>query len=351
MILNRPTSIMYGGLLLLIGLLFYINLRPLHSLFELIPSLSLLQFPLIHQITPEFLVNSLPSFLHIVFMCLFSAALFGLNDFSAKVIPLCWLVIDIFIETLQIGSGSILFKGFFDWQDLASLFMGFSVVLFLFHSNKISQHSSKNLLFIPLLGLGFGSSLGSVIEDCHSDFNSENCVVPVTITWEELRADIQPEYGDTATLSRPGKIYSKEHLFIVDKYRGIHIYDQTDPQNPTRLAFIPIIGALEISIQGNVLYTNSFTDLVAINLDNIIAGSFSSGSYSRTYDVFALPGNFDFLPEGKSIDGDKFINFLSGFDYNNEFFQYQYLKQEGQLGFIIGFINETGQEVLFGESK
>ncbi len=344
----------YGGVLLLSGLFFYINFRPQHLLFDVLPNLNLFHSSWLQSTLSESLIDSLPSFIHILFMCFFSAAVLGLSKKTAKNIPLTWLAIGISLEVLQLGSGTVFQKGVFDWLDLIALFSGFLVSVVLFSPMVKNKSVSTKSLLLPVLGFGVATSLGSMLlEDCHEDFDPDHCVIPVTLTWEELRADIQPEYGDTAVLTRPGKIYAKDYLYIVDQYRGIHIFDKTDPQNPIRIAFIPVIGALEISIQGNTLYTNSLIDLVAINLDHVFNASFTNDSYTRTEDIFLLPRNTDFLPEGKSVDGIRYDLFLSARRYINVngITQIQYYKSEGQLGIIIGFINDTGQKVLFGESE
>lgn len=352
MTLSRATLLHYGCLLFLSGLLFYVNFRPQHIFLELIPSLRWATFPSMASFTPSLIVNSLPSFLHITFMCFLSGAAIGINKKSSTLIPIFWLLVDVLLEFLQLGSGSFLQKGVFDWLDIFALITGFVFVLVIFsrHTTK-STTRFKNFKLIPLLTFGLMSSLGSVPNyyDCHNDFNSENCVVPITLTWEELRADIQPEYGDTVSLTRPGKIYSKDYLYIVDQYRGIHIYDQSNPQSPIRVAFIPVIGALEVSIENNILYTNSFIDLVAINLSDIHDGTFSTESYSRIVEKFQLPGNFDFLPDNKSVDSIDYKLFLSAYGYIYPTAQIGYRKKEDQRGFIIGYIDLSGKEVLFGE--
>ncbi len=342
MIRSKPAFFLSGGLLLLASLFFYINFRSQHLLFELLPSLNYFQSAWLQKALPDIFVNSLPSFLHILFMCFFSVAILGVNKQSARFIPLFWLCIGVMLEALQIGYGTFFQRGTFDWGDIVALFIASSLISILLHSTKKNNKANKNLILLPIVFLGIGTSLGSmIIEDCHEDFDSDRCVVPVTLSWEELRAEIVPEYGDTVSLTRPGKIYSKGYLYIVDQYRGIHIFDQTDPQNPIRIAYLPVIGALEISIQDSTLYTNSFIDLVAIDLEQVFAGTFNSNSYMRTQDVFKLPGNFDFIPSLKYIDGIKYDAFLSS--------RYTQETQEEQQGFIIGYLDQTGQEILFGE--
>jgi hypothetical protein len=71
----------------------------------------------------------------------------------------------------------------------------------------------------------------------------------------------------------------QEYLLVVDKYRGIHIFDNSDQQNSMRVAFLPIPGTTEISIQNGYLYTNSFMDLVSVNLQDIVDAIYTSDSF------------------------------------------------------------------------
>ncbi len=67
----------------------------------------------------------------------------------------------------------------------------------------------------------------------------------------------------------PGKIYAKGNLvFQNDVGRGIHVFDNTDPSAMHAIGFINILGSSEISIRGNYLYTNSFTDLVVVDISD-----------------------------------------------------------------------------------
>jgi hypothetical protein len=50
---------------------------------------------------------------------------------------------------------------------------------------------------------------------------------------------------------------------------GIHIINNSNPANAERIGFIKIKGSEEISIKGNYLYSNNFSDLVVIDISNI----------------------------------------------------------------------------------
>jgi hypothetical protein len=85
-----------------------------------------------------------------------------------------------------------------------------------------------------------------------------------------------------------GKIYVKGNLiFQNDLGSGVHVIDNTNPASAARIGFIRIIGNSEISIKGNYLYANSFTDLVVIDISNWqnvsevkrMPNAFSQGSF------------------------------------------------------------------------
>lgn len=94
---------------------------------------------------------------------------------------------------------------------------------------------------------------------------------PVYMTTGELRqsVDVLPP----RTIQSAGKIYYlNNHIFLNDPGEGIHIIDNTDPTNPTRVAFINIPGNYDMAAAGTTLYADSFIDLLVFDisqLDNI----------------------------------------------------------------------------------
>lgn len=66
-----------------------------------------------------------------------------------------------------------------------------------------------------------------------------------------------------------GKIYYKDDfLFVSEISRGIHIINNSDPTQPTKVGFIQVNGSRDIAIKGNILYTDNITDLVAIDISD-----------------------------------------------------------------------------------
>jgi len=77
-------------------------------------------------------------------------------------------------------------------------------------------------------------------------------------------------YSDTPhTTKNPGKIYVKDNLiFQNDNGYGIHVIDKTDPSSLKKIGFIYLMGNVEMSIRGNYLYANAYSDLVVLDISN-----------------------------------------------------------------------------------
>lgn len=91
---------------------------------------------------------------------------------------------------------------------------------------------------------------------------------PVYLSFEDLRISVQVEQGND--LKNPGKIYYKDsYIFIVEELKGIHVFDNADPASPVNKSFVKLPGVVDISIAGNILYADSFVDLVVLDLQDI----------------------------------------------------------------------------------
>lgn len=74
---------------------------------------------------------------------------------------------------------------------------------------------------------------------------------------------------DEVPLLNPGKLMvSGNWKFVTDVNRGIHIYDDTDPANPRKIAFLYVPGVLDIALKNKMLYANVYSGLVTIDIEN-----------------------------------------------------------------------------------
>ncbi len=94
---------------------------------------------------------------------------------------------------------------------------------------------------------------------------------PVYMSYDDLRSAVKKE--SPRDIQNPGKIYFKDnYIFINEVMKGVHVLNVQDPSNPAEVAFINIPGNVDIAIKEDVLYADSYVDLVAIDvsdLDNI----------------------------------------------------------------------------------
>ncbi len=73
-------------------------------------------------------------------------------------------------------------------------------------------------------------------------------------------------------LLNPGKLMVVgTWKFVTDVNRGIHIYNDTDPANPQKVAFIYVPGVLDIALKNKMLYANAYSALVTIDITNPLA--------------------------------------------------------------------------------
>jgi len=69
-------------------------------------------------------------------------------------------------------------------------------------------------------------------------------------------------------LENPGKIYYKSpYIFINERYKGVHVIDNTDPSKPQNIGFIVAPGCIDIAVKGNIMYIDNAVDLVAFDLE------------------------------------------------------------------------------------
>ncbi len=91
---------------------------------------------------------------------------------------------------------------------------------------------------------------------------------PVFMTTDEVRSSFT--IAPPEVLSTTGKIYYlAPYLFINKPGEGIHVIDNTDPSNPVNHSFISIPGNYDMAAKGNILYADSFIDLLAIDISDL----------------------------------------------------------------------------------
>lgn len=122
----------------------------------------------------------------------------------------------------------------------------------------------KLLQFLTLAYIAFANS--ACTDDCETT-RTYRTTVPVTLTLEQIRSGIASETPQD--LKNPGKIYVKDnYIFINEIKKGIHIIDNTNPQQPQNIAFLKIPGVVDMAVKENTLYADSYMDIVTFDITN-----------------------------------------------------------------------------------
>ena len=151
-------------------------------------------------------------------------------------------------------------------------------------------------IFIASLGiLGLAAIHGMYAGNLEEKGSSHE---PVYLGWKELRAAIRSE--PAKPIAKRGKIGLRGHLlFINEPNQGIHVFDNTDPAQPKALAFLKIPGNVDLAVKGDVLFADSFVDLVALDISALPAVK----ELNRQVDVFPYDA-FQTAEDGAWYNGE-----------------------------------------------
>ncbi len=111
--------------------------------------------------------------------------------------------------------------------------------------------------------------LGLITFSCTNQIEESYIVnTPEYMSYSDLRSSfcvLPPE-----EVSKPGKIYFKDDFIFINEYqKGIHIINNSDPSNPQNVSFIEIPGNVDMAVKGNMLYADSYIDLLTIDISNM----------------------------------------------------------------------------------
>lgn len=80
----------------------------------------------------------------------------------------------------------------------------------------------------------------------------------------EKSTDLLPEQP----IINSGKIYVKGDLLLINELNeGFHLIDNSNPADPTNVAFLKVLGSSDVAIKNDMLYVNNATDLLALKID------------------------------------------------------------------------------------
>ena len=117
------------------------------------------------------------------------------------------------------------------------------------------------------------------------------------------RADLEKSisFQNSKPIQQIGKIYKKgSWVFITEKYKGIHLIDNTNPANPVKAGFIRVPGCVDIAMKNNSILADNSVDLVTIEISSLP----EIKVVSRIRNVFPelLPPDLQYLPTKYSLN-------------------------------------------------
>lgn len=103
-------------------------------------------------------------------------------------------------------------------------------------------------------------------------------------------------------IEESGKIYAyQNYIFVNDKYRGVHVIDNSNPSTPQKVAFIKIAGNVDISVKDDYLYADSLTDLIVLDISDVNNINIVNRLENVLRDNVIWPSDVDFF-EYEEID-------------------------------------------------
>ncbi|MEN8119771.1 MAG: hypothetical protein ABFS35_05470 [Bacteroidota bacterium] len=125
---------------------------------------------------------------------------------------------------------------------------------------------------------------------------------PILMEREELEKSIS--FSTAREMIQPGKIYLKgDTIYINERYKGVHVIDNTNPGNPIKVGFIVVPGCIDMAMKTDVLYADNSVDLVSIKLGNNLSALTVTKRLKNIFPELMPPDNrtlqSQYLPENR----------------------------------------------------
>jgi hypothetical protein len=89
---------------------------------------------------------------------------------------------------------------------------------------------------------------------------------PYFMTRPELENSVSLA-GKSRDMVNPGKIWiAGNRIYVVERYKGVHIIDNTDPAAPRQINFIVAPGCMDVAVKDKIVYLDNSVDLVAFDM-------------------------------------------------------------------------------------
>ncbi|MEA4916159.1 hypothetical protein [Proteiniphilum sp.] len=156
----------------------------------------------------------------------------------------------------------------------------------------------KNLNFLLLIA---GLLLLPGCKDYVDEYVTYTVNEPVFMSASEFRSSVDVE--QPKPIEKQGKIvFYNDYLYISQPEKGIHVIDNRDPSNPRNIAFLELLGNADMHVRDNVLYADSYIDLVWFDITDPAKPVFKGRKEEVFPQAFPIPEN------GYGIDSEKLMD-------------------------------------------
>lgn len=178
--------------------------------------------------------------------------------------------------------------------------------------------------------LAFLASLALLVSVAFSGCLKDKCTSTMTYKiWKPIvksLADIRQEIAaaEPLPLKKPGQMYLLgSWLLIGEQAKGIHIFDNSNPDDPKNVAFINLPGAVDMAVKDGFLYADNYIDLVVVDIKNPLQPSL----VRRVENVFP----FAQFSDGGYIIGYEETDETQIIDCNSGYWGRNYFNKNGEL--------------------
>ncbi|RLD24430.1 MAG: hypothetical protein DRI71_02605 [Bacteroidetes bacterium] len=89
---------------------------------------------------------------------------------------------------------------------------------------------------------------------------------PILMTRTDMEAAVAMH--EPREIESPGKIWVyNNYILLIEKYKGIHIIDNSDPANSHNVAFIQVDGCTDLAVKDDVIFTNNAVDMIGVKVN------------------------------------------------------------------------------------
>jgi hypothetical protein len=125
---------------------------------------------------------------------------------------------------------------------------------------KKRMKTKFKMLFVPLVVAGIFASTSFTYPEYWN-------YIPVFMKRADLEKSVS-YLSEGKDLENTGKIYYKSpYIFVNERYKGVHVINNSDPYKPVKEGFIVAPGCIDIAVKGDIMYLDNAVDLVAIDLN------------------------------------------------------------------------------------